>query len=162
MAKSRSTRLQPPTVRGLGLALTGVLLAGCGATGSPQSGPETPDAEMHPELLEVSPSPLKPGQTFTVRFPEGTERGLGWTLEEQRADTWHVRYYLSSGLGDSEGDRAPSWWSAADREGGWDALGLAGEGPDLLVVPGSATPGQYRLCTANAAKDFCTTVELTE
>lgn len=140
------------------VALLGVLLASCGPAGA-----NDPEAQMHPELLKVSPSPAKPGQTIKVRFPEETFRGIAWALEEQDGKSWHVRYYLSATTDGYGGSGSPSWWSADDAEGkGWDDIGIGGPGPDSLIIPDSIRPGTYRLCTANSMPNVCTPLSITE
>jgi hypothetical protein len=141
------------------VALLGVLLAGCGAVEA-----NDPDAQMHPELLEVSPSPAKPGQTIKVRFPEETFRGIAWVLEEQDGNSWYVRYYLiASTDGDGGGSGSPSWRPANDPKGQtWEDIGVGGPGPDTLIIPESIRPGTYRLCTANSMPNICTMLGITE
>lgn len=97
-----------------------------------------------------------------ARFPEGTERGLGWALEEKDDQGWHVRYYLTSKSKRLDGQADPSWRPADGGEPGWDAMGRSGEGPDMLMIPDTAAPGEYRLCTANAGKNFCAAVDIVE
>lgn len=39
-------------------------------------------------------------------------------------------------------------------------MGVSGPGPDEVLIPDVATPGQYRLCTANAVNNFCAETEI--
>ncbi len=145
------------------VVLFGALLAGCGAAGARGPGAHDPEAQMRPELLEVSASPVTQGQTVHVRFPEGTERGVGWVLEEQDGDTWNVRYYLSATSAGYAGSGSPTWWSADDAENkAWSAVAIAGPGPDSLTIPDSIRPGPYRLCTVNDVPNICTTLDIAE
>jgi hypothetical protein len=145
------------------VVLCAVFLAGCGAASS-QAGANDPGAQMQPELIEISPSPARPGHKVELRFPQETERGLGWALEEKGAGTWHLRYYLTSVPKHRATKDAPSWFAADAPEDvrGWDAIGLTGQGPEALRIPDSATPGEYRLCTANAGRNFCAPVDIVE
>ncbi|WP_159616569.1 hypothetical protein [Arthrobacter zhaoguopingii] len=143
--------------------LLGVLLAGCGPAGAEGPGAHDPSAQMRPELLDISTSPANPGQTIRIRFPQETERGIAWVLEEQYGDIWHARYFLSATTGAYEGSGSPLWWSVDDGEGrGWEDIGIAGPGPDTLIIPDSIRPGRYRLCTASSMPNVCTPLDIAE
>ncbi|WP_159801375.1 hypothetical protein [Arthrobacter zhaoguopingii] len=143
--------------------LLGVLLAGCGPAGAEGPGAHDPSAQMRPELLDISTSPANPGRTIRIRFPQETERGIAWVLEEQYGDIWHARYFLSATTGAYGGSGSPLWWSVDDGEGrGWEDIGIAGPGPDTLIIPDSIRPGKYRLCTANSMPNVCTPLDIAE
>jgi hypothetical protein len=167
-----------PAFLAIALALFGVLLAGCGTAAaddpevqmhpellevSPSAGAKNPEAQMHPELLQVSASPANPGQTIKVRFPEETFRGIAWALEEQDGNSWNVRYYLIATTDGDGSSGSPSWWPANDPKGQtWEDIGVGGPGPDTLIIPDSIRPGTYRLCTANSMPNICTMLDITE
>ena len=132
-----------------------MLLAGC-ATGSPHDA----TAKVRSELMEVEPERAAPGEILAVHFPQETERGIAFVLEEETADGWNLRYFLVAG---DEAGGAADWWTPADAEGrGWDDIGIGGSGPDFVEVPDTASPGSYRLCTANAGRNFCAPVDVVE
>lgn len=140
---------------GVGLA---VLIAGC--TG-PGTGPHDPGATMRPDLVKVDPVQVRPGQAVQVTFPEHTERGVAWVLEAETGESWRVEYFLTAAVSGYDNASTPNWWSADDTEGkGWDDIGVGGPGPDRLVVPDTATPGTYRLCTANSVENLCVGIEI--
>jgi hypothetical protein len=158
-AKPRLKQLLPAAA----VVLLGVLLVGCGPAGAQRPGAHDPEAQMRPELFEISTSPANPGQTIEVRYPEETERGIAWVLEEKDGSIWHARYFLSATTGAYEGSGSPIWWAAGDGEGrGWVDIGIAGPGPDTLIIPDSIRPGTYRLCTANSLPNICTPLDIAE
>ncbi len=143
--------------------LLGVVLAGCGQAGAKGPGAHDLSAQMRPELLDISTSPATPGETIRIRFPQETERGIAWVLEEQDGDIWHARYFLSATNRAYEGSGSPIWWSVDDGEGrGWVDIGIAGPGPDALIIPDGIAPGRYRLCTANSMPNICTPLDIAE
>lgn len=121
----------------------------------PQGGaPFDPAARMRPELIEVTPDPAVPGETVELTFPEETPRGVAFVLEERSDAGWAWRYMLVSSPAGSQ--REPAWWPVDDHsDGDVQALGVHGPGPDRVVVPETAAPGEYRICTANAGDEFC-------
>lgn len=110
------------------IALAVGLLSACGATSTapaessttpggspaPSVGPYDPDAQMRPELMQVKPSPAVAGQPIEVRFPEETERGVGWVLEEQGNNSWHAGWSLTAASGSYDSEYVPNWYPADD------------------------------------------------
>jgi hypothetical protein len=123
--------------------------------------PETVETTMRPVLearwrgtMTITPAAASPGQRIALRFPEAKLRGIAFSLAAWNAEVWEVRYYLISGPG--SGDITPVWWAVEDSEGrGWPDVGLAGPGPDYVMIPDAAPRGTYRLCTANARDEAC-------
>lgn len=141
-----------------------MLLAGCATESEPDQaapdGPHDTSAEVRSELMEVEPARAEPGDILAVYFPQETERGVAFVLEEETAGGWDLRYILVAG---DESSGAADWWTAADAEGrGWDDVGIGGSGPDFVEVPDTASPGSYRICTANAVQNICTPVGVVE
>lgn len=62
---------------------------------APEEGPYDPDAEVRPDLLEISPDEASPGDRVELLYPQGTSRGVGFVLEERVDDSWQVRYFLT-------------------------------------------------------------------
>lgn len=140
-----------------------VLFAGCAAESDSEpsafTGRHDASAQVRPDLMEIEPTRAEPGEVLAVRFPQETDRGVAFVLEAETAEGWDLRYFLVAG---SEAVGVAEWWTPADAKGrGWDDVGIAGPGPDFVEVPDAATPGDCRLCTANAVENVCATVEVT-
>ncbi|GAA1134492.1 hypothetical protein [Arthrobacter flavus] len=150
-------------LRGVAVIVPLGLLIGCGDGGNQRQGANDPAAQMRPALLEISTSPTSPGETIEVRFPQETDRGIAWVLEEQSGNDWRVLYYLGAALDNNDSFSSPSWWSVDDNEGkAVPDIGVNGPGPDTLAIPDSIDPGTYRLCTANSVKNICTMLDINE
>lgn len=148
-------------LRGVAVIVLLGLLIGCSDAGNQRQGANDPAAQMRPELLEVSVSPARPGETIEVRFPQETDRGIAWVLEGQNDDDWSVLYYLGAALENNNSFGSPSWRSADDNEGiAWADIGVSGPGPDTLTIPDSIDLGTYRLCTANSIENICTMLDI--
>lgn len=142
-------------------------LSGCGlsdAVSTSGSGEETetqiPEADPfdkaatnRPELLVISPPTAEPGDQVELSFPQGTSRGVAFTLEEAARGGWAWTHVLTSGV-DGYSDGKPSW-VARGTSYGWDDIGVNGLGPDLILLPDGLDPGAHRICTANAGTNFC-------
>lgn len=111
-------------------------------------GPYDPAAEMRPDLMRIEPSTASAGQVVELYLPEETVRGVAFVLEQRLDDGWSLRYYLTSD------PQHPSWGPASE-DYAWNSLGLLGPGPDPVIIPPGTAPGDYRICTANAARNFC-------
>lgn len=138
-------------------------IAGTPSTQAPSEGgggePYDVDAQMRPDLMEVTPDPAAPGETVELTFPEETSRGLGFVLERRLQDgSWHHVYFLT--VSPAGRPDIPPQWSTAEERPGWDDLGVGGPGPDRAVIPETAEPGDYRICTANAVDEFCTPLRI--
>jgi hypothetical protein len=146
----------------LALLAATTVLTGCGGATSPEarSGPHDEAAELRHELLVAERAVTSPGSRIQLFFPEETDRGLGFVLEEEVDDGWALRYFLTSAPTD-QGPSGPSWVVADDAEPGWDALAISGPGPDHIEVPDTAADGTYRLCTATAPENYCTQIDVT-
>ena len=149
------------TARLLALLATTAALAGCGETTSPEepSSPHDDAAELRDDLMVAEPSTTRPGSQIELSFPQETGRGLGFVLEEELDDGWALRYFLTSAPADG-GPNEPSWIPAADGEPGWELAGIGGPGPDIIEVPGTATDGTYRVCTAISPENHCTPIRV--
>ncbi len=116
--------------------------------------PYDPAARISPELMTITPSIAFPGAAIGLTFPEGTERGVAYVLERAFGDRWSTTHFLTSSTDGYGG--SPSAWAVDSAEGHeWEAIGIAGPGPDRLLVPDDATLGASRICTANAIENFC-------
>jgi hypothetical protein len=145
------------------LIATALTLAGCStafAPMQPAGAPADPEAEMRPDLIVADPVQVAPGDVLSLSFPEGTSRGVHFVLERQARGAWvHAFDLVSDGPG-------PGWqrrWSPAGAEGvAVEDIGVGGVGPDRVLIPDIAEPGQWRVCTGNAAPNICTTIEIIE
>jgi hypothetical protein len=120
-----------------------------------EGGPYDPLAESRPDLLVLEPDEAAPGDELQASFPEGTERGIGYVLEEQVEDGWELRAYLTAAPGADQGPSEPSSSPVTDGEITWDAVAIVGEGPDRLVLPEDVADGDHRVCTAVSAENIC-------
>ena len=139
--------------------LLAVVAAGCAADATPTvvSGPYDPGAEIRPDLIVAEPTRPAAGDVVALTFPEETDRGIHFVLEEQVGETWNVVYHLLSGATVAE----PSFFRPGEGDNiAIPAIGIGGRGPDRLAIPADVTPGSYRICTANAGDEFCAEIEV--
>jgi len=123
----------------------------------PEPAPEPePDPAMRPELLIIEPAEASAGELLALLFPEETMRGIAFHLDRSDGDGWTTTYLMTSDGNGSEPATVP-----VGTEGyGWEDVGVGGLGPDHVRLPGDATTGSYRVCTANALDDFCAPLEI--
>jgi len=113
------------------------------------------------DTMTVVPARAAPGQQVALRFKSRGVRGIAFSLSAWGDPGWQVAYYLTSDWG-TPGSHTPDWWSIEDSEGrGWVDVGVGGPGPDHVVIPETAPPGDYLLCTANAVEEACAIVTVT-
>jgi hypothetical protein len=147
-------------MRSLTAVLCGIGVAACAspiADGSP-AGPADPSAEMRPDLIIAEPARVAPGVVVALTFPEETERGILFVLEQRVADTWVHRYNLAS---DGPGPQFQMSWHRLDEPDiAFPDIGVGGPGPDHVPIPETAEPGAWRICTGNAGDEFCTPIEI--
>jgi hypothetical protein len=117
------------------------------------NGPFDPDATIRDDLMVVESSVVANGQEVLVTYPGGRERGVAYVLEKLIDTTWYATHFMTattSGYGTE-----PTWAEVGTEGYGWEDIGIAGEGPDRLIVPDSALAGRYRVCTANSVENIC-------
>lgn len=105
---------------------------------------------MRPDLMVVTPVEAAPGQTVQLTFPTSRDRGLGFGLERSTSEGWVQEFDMWS---DRSGG-TPGW----QRVGGEvliDLVGIRGPGPDTVVIPDIAEPGEWRICTLFNLQGFC-------
>jgi hypothetical protein len=111
--------------------------------------------------MTLAPTSATPGQEVELRFPSHSQRGIAFSLARWSEDRWDKEYYLTSNWG-TPGDHAPTWWTVEDSANrGWEQVGISGGGPDRVLVPETASPGDYLLCTANALDEACALLTVT-
>ena len=134
---------------------------------APEEGPYDPDAEVRPDLMEVDPDEASPGDQVELLYPQGTSRGVGFVLEERVEDSWQVRYFLTVpdiGVGDDPPEDLWGSWFPPDNPDrlDWPSVGVDGTIPGRALIPEPATPGEYRICTANTDPNFCAELTITQ
>jgi hypothetical protein len=118
----------------------------------------TPDARVRPDQITVDPAQVEPGEVVGVSFPDEMTRGILFVLEQQTEEGWLPAYFLTS---DGPGEGWEMTWSPPGGAGlAVEDIGVGGPGPDHVIIPEVAEPGTYLLCTANAADDVCTQIEI--
>lgn len=128
------------------------------APGVAPPAPANPVAEMRPDLLVIEPALANPGDVVALTFPEETTRGILFVLDQRVDDGWVTRFYLVS---DGPGQGWQREWWPVDAEGfAIPDIGVGGAGPDRVLIPDIAGPGEYRICTGNAGADFCAPIEI--
>lgn len=143
------------------LMMTAVLeISACGpGESNTPGGPLDADATVRPDLVVPQSSEVQAGRTLTLTFPQETERGIPWVLEQRDGGNWQARYLLIS----DGNNTAPTWAGPAERgQWAWEDIGVEGPGPDTVLIPDGAPPGTYRLCTANAVNNFCAEIEIVD
>lgn len=150
--------------------LAGVLLlSGCTASSaSDGSGPQTVGPNLAPDLngtMTVKPALAGPGAELALRFQADNHRGIAFSLSQWDEGQWEPAYYLTSLTSEwgQPGNYQPHWWPVDDSETrGWQQIGISGTGPDRVLVPDTATPGDHLLCTANAVDEACALLKVTD
>lgn len=137
------------------LVIVAFLAACSAATPSSQPSGAESGAVARPDSMVVEPAEARPGQLVGISFPGGWDRGILFALEAQHGDGWDRRWMLISDASGGE----PLWFPP-DAEVAIEAIGIAGNGPDHLLIPDIAEPGTYRVCTANASEDICAPIEI--
>jgi len=151
------------------LWLVAAVLAATAACGSEttsadsQDSPTVRDPAPAPRLaakhdsMDVSPQRVRPGGQVALRFPDHQMRGIAFALDAWEDGSWQTRFHLTSDGGNL--NWTPTSWTVDDAEGrAVPDVGVAGPGPDHVVIPESAGVGSYRLCTANALEEACALV----
>ena len=130
---------------------------------APEEGPFDPDAEIRPDLMEVNPDQVSPGEHVELHFPQETIRGVGFVLEERVDEGWEVRYLLTVSDSEDPDDPGGRWLPPdnPDRDE-WPDIGVVGPGPGFALVPEPASPGEYRICTAMQPDNFCGELTITQ
>ena len=140
-------------------ALLAVALVVSGCADDTASAPS-----LDPDLkgtMTVAPASATPGQEVELSFPSDSQRGIAFSLARWREGRWDKEYYLTSDWG-TPGNHAPTWWTVEDSANrGWEQVGISGGGPDRVLVPETASPGDYLLCTANALDEACALLTVT-
>ena len=127
------------------------------SSSSEKAEPYDLNARIAPNELQLESSLVKPGETLSILFPEEPIRGVHFVLERRQGDGWDLRYHLVSDWG---GERDPVSFPADSEQFAVEDVGIGGPGPDVVLVPEVAEPGQYRICTGNMRENICATVTI--
>jgi hypothetical protein len=143
-------------MRGPASLVVMALLAACtSVTPSSQASVSESAGETPADAMVVEPAQARPGQLVAVSFPRGWDRGILFALDARAGDGWDRRWMLIS-----DGSGGEPLWFPSGEDVAVEAIGVAGRGPDHLLIPDVADPGTYRVCTANAGEDVCAPVEI--
>lgn len=149
-----------PTIGGSSRAMwclaAGVVLLG-GCTAAPSETPHDANAALRPDIIVADREMASPGDFVSLTFPNGLSRGIMYVLEEEVGATWAYRFILLAGLTVAA---PPRWYEPVYSPAEIPAIGVEGLGPDRVVIPEDATPGQYRICTGNAEENVCVRIEI--
>ncbi|MEN8235196.1 MAG: hypothetical protein ABFR89_09775 [Actinomycetota bacterium] len=128
----------------------------CGVVPDPNAtGAWDPTATMAPDEIVADPSVAEPGTLVAVLFPDGRMRGIHYVLESIGSDgVVTLSHHLISDWG---GDKEPHSFPA-DRSDDFavEDIGINSPGPDMVLIPAEASPGEYRICTGNSRHNICT------
>jgi hypothetical protein len=127
-----------------------------------ENGPFSTSAVIDPTLIVLEPARARPGTLVTVAFPQGTMRGVCFSLELDVAGQWDARYVLHSSPGTAVVEREPSW-SRLHPGAVVDCpdVDVTAPDPDHVRVPTDAIPGRYRLCSVSTPNDVCAELDVT-
>ena len=104
----------------------------------------------------VEPAAAGPGDVVAVTYAEAWDRGILYAIDAEVDGEWERRFLMVS---DASGGR-PVWFAPGDPDAVVEAVGVAGRGPDQVLVPEDLDPGAHRICTANAGENICTPIEI--
>lgn len=120
---------------------------------SPTAGPWDDGSVMAPDRMRVEPREAQAGSRVEIHFPLEDERGIAFVLEQQRGASWELQFLLLA--------EPYASWHPVGEDWSWDDLGVAGPGPDVVPLPEVASPGSYRICTANRGDtNLCSTIDI--
>jgi hypothetical protein len=164
--QGRARRNRRRATAGLaGVAAAIVAITGVQATGWLGANNEVPLADQTsppaPTVLSGDYDPIEfaeaatasPGTRVQMTFPNAGQRGMAFLMERWVEGRWTPEYYLTS---DAIENVEPTWWSVSDADkNAWADIGVTGTGPDVVLLPNTAKPGTYRVCTANGLVKAC-------
>ncbi|HEX2765897.1 MAG TPA: hypothetical protein VHR55_04575 [Candidatus Limnocylindria bacterium] len=137
------------------LSTAAILLMVIACAQPPDPWPVDPSAIADPARMVVEPPTAIAGDEVKLHFPEGGDRGVLFALDAPSGGTWERRAYL---LSDANGGEPTA--HGAGEEMIVEMVGIAGPGPDTVVLPSAIAPGAYRICTANAAQNLCAPITI--
>lgn len=115
-------------------------------------GPNDPDARIAPDVIRLERTQVTAGEQLEIFFPKESIRGVHFALEARDDSGWDLRHHLLSDWG---GERNPQSFPAGSPTFAVEDVGIGGPGPDTVVIPHDAEPGEYRICTGNMRDNVC-------
>jgi len=109
-----------------------------------------------PRVMIATPSTVAPGGTVALTYDDPVDglRGGYFVMTDASgtpvAGLWSDRY----------AEAGPGWTSDVEHMEVLD-FPVFDAGPDTVIVPDVLEPGEYTLCTENAAPNVCTTLTVT-
>jgi len=97
----------------------------------------------------------EPGQTIDITPPDQRRRGVGYTVTPFGSTTPAFWLIAAADGFDGEAQWGP-WASGAT----FPDISITSPGPDTVILPGTATPGEYLVCQTDGS--FCWTLQLVE
>ena len=141
------------------VGVTLLALVGCESL-VPTGTPHDATAVFRPASMVADRETAAPGDIVELTFPDEMTRGVWFVLEQEAGGRWIYRYDLTS---DGPGEGWPIEWRVAGEEGfAVEDIGVGGPGPDRVVIPDTAEPGSWRICTGNAGENVCVRIRLVE
>ena len=97
----------------------------------------------------------EPGQTIDITPPDQRGRGVGYTLAPFGSST--PAFWLIAAADGFDGEPR---WGAWEGEPSFPDILITGPGPDTVILPETATPGEYLVCQIDGS--FCWTLQMVE
>jgi hypothetical protein len=120
--------------------------------------PHDATAVFRPASMVADREAAAPGDIVELSFPDEMTRGVWFVLEREVGSSWDYRYDLTS---DGPGPDWPMDWQVAGGEAfAVEDIGVGGGGPDRVILPETAEPGTWRICTGNAGENVCVRIEI--
>jgi hypothetical protein len=115
------------------------------------------DGEIRDDMMVAEPAAAHPGADVAITWPGGGARAIAYRMGRLAADgSWRAEYVLFTGS-----QPAPGSWELISEEIEIPAMAAVGPGPDRLMIPEPADPGDYRICTWDEPAS-CVEVEVVE
>jgi hypothetical protein len=147
-------RLAAMRLRALPATIAAIALTGCSGI-IPTGTPHDATAIFRPADMVADREAASPGDVVEISFPGEMTRGILFVLEEHAGASWTYRYAL---LSDGAGGAVS--WQPAEADIAVEDVGVGGAGPDRVVIPDTAAPGDYRICTGNALENVCVPIAI--
>jgi hypothetical protein len=125
---------------------------------TPELGPYDLEATIQPEVVDIEPAHVQAGDLASVFFPDESLRGIHFVLESRSGNSWNLEYHLVSDWGDGSNTPMAYKVGSIGEDISIPDVGIGGPGPDAVLIPVDATPGEYRVCTGNASPNVCALV----